>query len=418
MRFVPLAAVRDPDLVATTVAQAARPPETGDAPAARRAWWLPCAAPRRCWCWTTSSTCSRPPRSSATLLAACPRLKILVDQPGAAARGRRACAPGAAAGRCPTPEYAVSCDDLMRSAAVRLFVERARRSSPSFALTDDNAPLVAEICRRLDGLPLAIELAAARVTHLSLPALLARLERRLPLLTGGARDRPPAADDARRDRLEPRPARRPRSRRSSGGWPSSPAASRWRRPKRRWRTARRRRRTIRRRLTLAASVLDGIAALVDASLLQAETGPDGTARYRMLETIREFALERLAASGEAETVRQRHAAYFLALAERYELAELLPDGDQVLALLEAEHANLRAALAWLEEAGESRAVPPARGRAGPLLVRPRPLPGGPRLAGTRPGARRHGDGRSGESPRRARHDSRSIKGRTGKRRPA
>jgi non-specific serine/threonine protein kinase len=96
--------------------------------------------------------------------------------------------------------------------------------------------------------------------------------------------------------------------------------------------------------------------LVEASLLRAETGPDGTVRYRMLETIREFAQERLEASGEAEAVRMRHAAYFLAFAERYELAELLPDGDQVLALLEAEHANLRAALAWLEENDERGAL--------------------------------------------------------------
>jgi DNA-binding CsgD family transcriptional regulator/tetratricopeptide (TPR) repeat protein len=102
--------------------------------------------------------------------------------------------------------------------------------------------------------------------------------------------------------------------------------------------------------------LDLIAALVEASLLRAETGLDGTVRYRMLETIREFAEERLAASGEAETVRKRHAAYFMAFAERYELAELLPDGDRVLDLLEAEHANLRAALAWLEDSDERGAL--------------------------------------------------------------
>ena len=109
-------------------------------------------------------------------------------------------------------------------------------------------------------------------------------------------------------------------------------------------------------MRLPPSVLDLIAALVEASLLRSETGPDGTTRYRMLETIREFAEEQLAASGEAEAVRKRHAVYFMAFAERYELAELLPDGDQVLALLEAEHANLRAALAWLEETDECGAL--------------------------------------------------------------
>ena len=120
--------------------------------------------------------------------------------------------------------------------------------------------------------------------------------------------------------------------------------------------------------------LDLIAALVEASLLRSETGPDGTARYRMLETIREFAEERLEASGEAEAIRERHAAYFLAFAERYELAELLPDGDRVLALLEAEHANLRVALAWLEERDE-----PGRSSGS----RPRWAASGPARATTR-----------------------------------
>ena len=94
----------------------------------------------------------------------------------------------------------------------------------------------------------------------------------------------------------------------------------------------------------------------------------------MLETIREFAEERLVASGEAEAVRKRHAVYFMAFAERYELAELLPDGDQVLALLEAEHANLRAALAWLEEtdeAGRCSGSRPPWAASGPAEATPR-----------------------------------------------
>ena len=88
------------------------------------------------------------------------------------------------------PQAHASIDALMRSEAVQLFAQRGQAVNPSFAVTDDNAPLVADICRRLDGVPLAIELAAARVTHLSLPTLRERLERRLPLLTGGGRDRP------------------------------------------------------------------------------------------------------------------------------------------------------------------------------------------------------------------------------------
>ena len=90
----------------------------------------------------------------------------------------------------PDPGGHVPIDDLMRSAAVQLFAQRGQAVNPSFAVSDGNAPLVADICQRLDGVPLAIELAAARVTHLSLPTLRERLERRLPLLTGGGRDRP------------------------------------------------------------------------------------------------------------------------------------------------------------------------------------------------------------------------------------
>ena len=244
----------------------------------------------------------------------------------------------------------VPIDALMRSEAVQLFAQRGQAVNPSFDVSDGNAPLVADICQRLDGVPLAIELAAARVTHLSLPTLRERLERRLPLLTGGGRDRPLRLQTMRdaiawsHDLLAPTEQVLFRrlavfvdgctleAAEAIGGEGGDA------------------------HVVLPPSVLDLIAALVEASLLRSETGPDGTTRYRMLETIREFAEERLAASGEAEAVRKRHAVYFMAFAERYELAELLPDGDQVLALLEAEHANLRAALAWLEDTDECGAL--------------------------------------------------------------
>ena len=197
-------------------------------------------------------------------------------------------------------------------------------------------------------MPLAIELAAARTTHLSLPALRERLERRLPLLTGGGRDRPPRLQTMRdaiawsHDLLPP--VEQILFRRlavfvdgctleavEAVGGEGGDAT------------------------LLPPSVLDVIAALVEASLLRSETGPDGTVRYRMLETIREFAEERLVASGEEDAIRVRHATHFTTFAERYTLAQLLPDADLVLALLEAEHANLRAALAWLGNSNDRAA---------------------------------------------------------------
>ena len=123
------------------------------------------------------------------LMARCPRLKVLVTS--------RVLLRVAGEYALPVPPLTlpdvgdhVPLDALMRSAAVQLFAQRGQAVNPSFDVSDGNAPLVADICRRLDGVPLAIELAAARVTHLSLPTLRERLERRLPLLTGGGRDRP------------------------------------------------------------------------------------------------------------------------------------------------------------------------------------------------------------------------------------
>lgn len=222
---------------------------------------------------------------------------------------------------------------LHGSEAAQVFVQRARDVQPDFALTPDNAPAVAELCHRLDGLPLALELAAARVRLFSPQALSARLGGRLHLLTAGARTLP----------------RRQQTLRDAIGWSFdllAPAEQ-----------------TLFRRLAVfvGGASLEGVAAvgersdgdaldLIDAlvrkSLIKQVPGPDGEPRFDMLETIYAFAAEQLAASGEEAAARRAHARFFWALALESETA--LRGSEQVrwLGQLEAEHDNLRAALRW------------------------------------------------------------------------
>ena len=230
-------------------------------------------------------------------------------------------------------------DEVSQSAAVRLFAARTRASNRAFALTPENMAVVAEICRRLDGLPLAIELAAAYTRILPLPMLLARLERRLPLLVGGSRDAP-----ARQQTM-----------RATIAWSHDLLSAD--------------ERLLFRRLAVFAGgfTLDAaeevagstsdtlhlVASLVERSLvLRMDDGADEP-RFRMLATIREFAWEQLAASGAEAEVRQRHAMWCLTLAERFNLNNT-PGSTVRLALdrLEAERNNLRAGLTWLLDRGE------------------------------------------------------------------
>jgi predicted ATPase len=182
-------------------------------------------------------------------------------------------------------------------ATVQLFVERAQARAPEFELTDANATTVADICRRLDGLPLALELAAARIRLLPPEALLARLEDRLGLLTGGPHDLVArhrtlrAAIDWSYQLLEPKEQLVLRQLAVFAGGFSLSAAE-----------------TV--VGTRPAATLDSIQALLDNGLLRVESTA-GEPRYRMLETVREYAAERLVDSGEYETVRQRYADYFL-----------------------------------------------------------------------------------------------------------
>jgi predicted ATPase/class 3 adenylate cyclase len=229
--------------------------------------------------------------------------------------------------------------ELTQYESVRLFLERARAVRPDFELTDSNAAAIAELCERLDGLPLAIELAAARVKLLTPDAMLTRLESRLKLLTGGARDLP----------------ERQQTLRGAIDWS--------------YELLDERERTMFNRLSvfvggrsleaieavcdpdgeLGIDALECVASLIDKSLLRQEEA-DGQPRFVMLETIHEYARERLESSGEADDLRRRHAGFFLELAERLTPALLNPSRGEI-DFVGREYANLRRALAWYEQTG-------------------------------------------------------------------
>jgi predicted ATPase/transcriptional regulator with XRE-family HTH domain len=228
--------------------------------------------------------------------------------------------------------------------AIALFVERAEASQPDFTMTTENVAAVAAICRRLDGLPLAIELAAARVKVLPPQALLGRLEHRLPLLTGGGRDLP-ARQRTMRDAIAwsydlLSPDEQSLFRRLAvfaGGFTLDGAEA------------------------VAAAdgrlaVLDGLVALVEQSLVRQMPGADAEPRYQMLETVREFGLERLESSGDADDARQRHAEHFLRVsADLMQASTILMDHASLTRVV-AEHDNVRLALAWYDQHGEIDAL--------------------------------------------------------------
>ena len=235
----------------------------------------------------------------------------------------------------PDPSSLPELDALSQFEAVQLFVERAHAVAPAFAVTSENAPAVAELCVRLDGLPLAIELAASRVKLLPPQALLARLSRRLELLRGGARDRPErqqtlrAALDWSFDLLDERQRRLfPRLSVFSGGF----------------------------RLDAAEAVcdadLDDVEALLENSLLRVEVRPDGEPRFHMLESIRDYARERLEQDGEADALHARHARWYAAWLEHRTEQRLTGGLTGNWAPEDEEHDNIRAALAWARDRGE------------------------------------------------------------------
>src|SRR5918996_385327 len=242
-------------------------------------------------------------------------------------------------------------DRLGRSESVFLFVERARDIRPDFQLTEENALAVAEICSRLDGLPLAIELAAVRVNVLSPQAMLPRLDERLALLTSGPRSLPERQRTLRGAidwsyRLLEEPERRLFARLatfSGGGALEAIEAVADH--------------------DLGVPVLDVLGSLVDDSLLRRAETPRGEVRFQMLETIREYAIERLDEEFDAAEARRRHAMFFLGLAVRAEPHLVGADQKEWLDRFDPDHDNLRTALSWSIEAGE---VPAGQEAAGAL----------------------------------------------------
>ncbi|HZU75688.1 MAG TPA: AAA family ATPase, partial [Dehalococcoidia bacterium] len=246
--------------------------------------------------------------------------------------------------RLPLPDEALSTMAAIRhSAAVALFTERAQAAQPDFALTETNAATVAELCRRLDGLPLAIELAAARVRTLPPAELLARIDHALPLLTGGARDAPARQRTLRHSIAWSyallTPAEQRLFRRLAvfvGGWTLEAAEA-----------------VCDGEHDLGADALEALASLVDKSLVRRVEGPEGRARFTLLATVREYAYERLEGAGEQESLHRRHAAYLIALAQQAEPMLRSADRPAWDLRLAYERDNLRAAVTWTIEHGEA-----------------------------------------------------------------
>ncbi|HEV2108608.1 MAG TPA: LuxR C-terminal-related transcriptional regulator [Thermomicrobiales bacterium] len=276
----------------------------------------------------------------AALVARCPDLTVLTTS-RAPLRVRAERSYPVAPLSPPDPRQPTSVATLAGNPAVALFIERAQAAVPGFRLTDANAAAVAEVCRQLDGLPLAIELAAARVTVLSPEALLNRLANRLALLTTGARDQPA----------------RQRTMRTTIGWSHDLLTPE--------------EQILFRRLAIfvggftlevaeavvpvvsdpGIDILEGITSLLEKSLLVRGADHNGEPRFGMLETVREYALERLEASGESQGIWNAHATWFSTLSEWAE-AQYFTEGEKAaLDRLELEHDNLRGALTWSFEQG-------------------------------------------------------------------
>jgi non-specific serine/threonine protein kinase len=269
------------------------------------------------------------------LLRACPQLHILAtSREVLGISGERAWRVPSLS--LPSAEQFPTVEQVAAAEAVRLFVERAQAVRPEFALTEQNAALVAQVCRQVDGIPLALELAAGRLSALPLDVLAARLDDRFRLLTGGSRTAVPRQQTLRATLdwsygllRETEQLLLHQLAVFAGGWTLEAAEA-----------------VCAGERIEQQAVLDLLAGLVNKSLVTLDVDPAGrTCRYRLLETVRQYALELVAASGEEAVVRERHLVWCLALARR-----AVPEQGAWLDRLEGELDNLRAALGWAQQA--------------------------------------------------------------------
>jgi predicted ATPase len=356
--LVELGGLADPSLVPQAVAAAAGVQEEPGRPLA--AALADALRPKRLLlvldnCEHLAGACAR---LAAALLLACPGVRVLATSRAPLGAGGEALSPVPPLGLPPAGDGAPGAPApaparLTQSEAVRLFAERAAAARPGFAVTAENAAAVARICRRLDGLPLALELAAARVRALAVGDVAALLEDRFRLLTGGSRAAPPrlrtlraAVDWSHALLTAPERALFARLSVFAGGFSLAAAEAVG--------------------AESGPAVLGLLLGLVDQSLVVAEPLPDGTTRYRLLETLRQYAREALEASGGAEAARARHAAHFLAAVEAADAPPLGPAPAATAPLWGPEQAavwrrlgaardDLRAALGWLLERGDGAA---------------------------------------------------------------
>lgn len=349
-QFVSLAALNDPELVLPTLAQALGLRESGTMPVLT----LLTTALREQHVLLVLDNFEQVIAAAphlAALLEACPAVKLLVTS--------REVLHLRAEYQFVTPPLAlptlqqIESSALEKNPAVQLFLQHAQAVQQGFRLTPDNAAIIAEICQRLEGIPLAIELAAPRLKLLSPQALLARLEGRLQLLTGGARDLPERQRTMRSTIVWSyellSPAEQALFRRVSvfvGGWTLEAAEQ-----------------VCREAGALEPDILENLGSLLDKSLVSQEPASNGETRFKMLYVLREFGLEQLDAEGETTATREAHAAYYLALAEEARSQQDRAGSKGRRGRLAQEHDNLRAALNWWLEHAEQAHAPEAAERA-------------------------------------------------------